>query len=168
VANPLLRGVVKKITTPKRVIKKTPKKYKNISYIKFKTFKHNRFATQSTKRRITNLEKNLLTSKYAKKTRFNGRTVVKRNIFECSQMNISRMLKGNAPLDRYNHKPVNLHHLKQQQMGSLVELTQYEHNTHSKVLHRYVTTSEITDRNNGFQKFRTQWWKKRALECKIH
>lgn len=118
-------------------------------------------------RRITNIEKNLTTSQNAKKVVFDGRIVIKRNVFTCSKQNIMRMLKGNAPYG-IDGNIVNLHHLKQQKMGSLVELTSSEHNRYSKTLHRYTNISEITDRNSGFQKFRTQWWKKRALECKVH
>ena len=41
-----------------------------------------------------------------------------------------------------------------------------EHNKHSKILHRYTKTTEISDRNNGFAKFRSDWWKNRVGDCK--
>ena len=117
------------------------------------------------RRRITNLEKELLSSNNARKDYLFGRSVVKRNIFQCSKNNISLMKKGLAPLGN-DGKKVNLHHLKQQKNGALVELTQTEHNRHSAVLHRYVKTgSEITDRNRNFQIFKKQYWKSRAVDC---
>jgi len=115
-------------------------------------------------RRITNLEKQLLTSKRAKKIKFEGRTVITRRVYNCSQSNIALMLKGQAPFG-FDGKKVNLHHLKQQQFGALVVLSATEHNTHSKVLHRYTKTSEILDRNSEYSKFRQKWWKSRATNC---
>jgi len=117
------------------------------------------------RRRITNLEHTLINSKGATKTRVSGRTVVKRNIFQCNKNNISLMLKGKAPIG-YDNKKAELHHLKQQKDGNLIELTQTEHNKHSKILHRYVKkSSEITDRKNGFSSFRQKYWKSRATDC---
>ena len=115
-------------------------------------------------RRITNIEKFLMTSNKAIKTKIFGRTVVKRKIFQCNQENISLMIKGNSPFG-FDGKRVELHHLKQQKDGNLIELTQTEHNQHSKVLHRYVTSSEIIDRNSGFANFRKKYWKNRAVDC---
>ncbi|MCK5538960.1 MAG: HNH/ENDO VII family nuclease [Bacteroidales bacterium] len=123
-------------------------------------------ASQIQRRRITNIEKELINSQGATKVLTHGRTVVKRNIFECSQDNISLMLRGRAPFGD-DGKRINLHHLKQQKNGSLVELTETEHNTYSKVLHRYVKSgSEITDRNGGFMSFRQKYWKSRAVGCR--
>jgi len=118
-----------------------------------------------TRRRITNLEKELLLSNGARKDYLFGRSVVKRNIFQCTKENIALMKKGLAPFGNDGYK-VNLHHLKQQKNGALVELTQTEHNRHSAVLHRYVKTgSEITDRNRDFQIFKRWYWKSRAVDC---
>jgi len=125
----------------------------------------NRLPTGNEIRRITRLEKNLISSGHATKQKIFGRTVVKRKIFQCNQKNISLMLKGNSPFG-FDNKRVELHHLKQQKNGSLIELTQTEHNQHSKVLHRYVKNgSEITDRKSGFSSFRNKYWKSRALDC---
>lgn len=121
--------------------------------------------SQIQRRRITNIEKELINSKSASKELIHGRTVVKRNIFDCSHDNISLMLRGRAPFGS-DGKRINLHHLKQQKNGSLVELTETEHNTYSNVLHRYVKSgSEITDRNGGFMSFRQKYWKSRAVGC---
>ena len=135
------------------------------SWFAKETIEHSDDIVKVTTRRITNLEKFLITSKNARKIRFNGRTVVQRDIFSCNQNNISLMLRGNAPFG-FDNQRVNLHHLKQQKEGSLVELTSTEHNEHSKVLHRYVRKgSDITDRNNGFANFRKSYWKSRAAGC---
>jgi len=159
-ANPIVGRVLTKVVKPKKAIRKY-RVYKKINYIKLKIFNGRQsYLKVSQRRRVTTLEKNLLTSYRAKKVRFNGRTVIKRNIFRCTRENINKMLAGKAPLDKHN-RSVNLHHLKQQKMGSLVELSHYEHTKHSKVLHRYTTTSEITDRNSAFKNFRTQWWMKK-------
>jgi len=118
-----------------------------------------------TKRRITQVEKEILTSKGARKERVFGRVVVKRKVFKCSNENIALMLKGRAPFGE-DGKRVNLHHLKQQKDGILVEMTQTEHTANSAVLHRYVRTgSEISDRNSEFMAFRQKYWKSRAAEC---
>jgi len=135
----------------------SPKSYKSGKRITIKD--------KVQRRRITLLEKELMTSKDAKKTNFNGRTVVKRNVFKCSRNNKSLMLKGNAPFGSDGQR-VNLHHLKQQKDGNLIELTHTEHNNHSKVLHRYVRSgSDITDRNSNFASFRKKYWKSRAADC---
>lgn len=122
-------------------------------------------ASQLQRRRITNIEKELINSQGAQKEYIFGRTVVKRNVFDCSRDNISLMLRGRAPFGA-DGKRINLHHLKQQKSGSLVELTETEHNTYSNILHRYVKKgSEITDRNGGFMNFRQKYWKSRVAGC---
>jgi len=121
--------------------------------------------SKTAKRRITKLEQSLMTSNNASKDYLFGKTVIKRDIFQCSRSNIALMKKGRAPFGHDGNK-VNLHHLKQQKKGALVELTQTEHTKHSAVLHRYVKEgSEITDRNSNFQIFRQQYWKARAVGC---
>lgn len=127
-----------------------------------KTF--NSLPTGNEIRRITKLEKSLISSNHAIKQKVFGRTIVKRNIFKCTKQNIALMLVGNVPFGN-DGKRVELHHLKQQKNGNLIELTQTEHNQHSKVLHRYVTSSEIIDRNSGFANFRKKYWKNRAVDC---
>lgn len=119
----------------------------------------------SKRRRITKIEKSLMNSNNPRKDFIFGRSVTKRDIFQCSKSNIALMKKGLAPIGKDGYK-VNLHHLKQQKSGDLVELTQTEHNQHSSVLHRYVRNgSEITDRGSDFQIFKKQYWKSRAVEC---
>ena len=157
-ANPIVRALI-----PKKPKIKVKKRGLRGSKLKYGTLKRGG-STLSRRRRITKLEKELITSKGARKTRFNGRTVVKRKVFPCSQSNIALMLKGKAPLG-FDSRKINLHHLKQQQFGTLVELSASEHTQHSKVLHRYTKTSEILDRNSAYNKFRRDWWRARATDC---
>ncbi len=159
-ANPAVRLLIPK----KPKITKSIKKKKTFSKGTKKSLIMKRNNTVNQKRRITKLEKNLIISKNAKKIRFKGRTVVKRRVYNCSKSNISLMLQGKAPIG-FDGKRINLHHLKQQQAGNLVELSATEHNKHSKVLHRYTRTSDILDRNSGYSKFRQSWWKSRASNC---
>jgi len=119
----------------------------------------------TVRRRITSLEKNLLKSNKPRKIRLHNRTIIIRKIFKCSKLNIEIMLKGKAPLG-IDGKKVNLHHMKQQKNGELVELTETEHTQHNKILHRYNRNkSNITDRNSEFKIFRNKYWKKQALSC---
>jgi len=116
------------------------------------------------RRRITLVEKELINSRNPKKEIFKGVVIIKRDVFKCSRRNIKEMLKGNAPFG-YDGERVNLHHLKQQRKGPIVELMATEHKQNYKILHRYTRVSEIDRRE--FASFRRAWWKKRALDCKI-
>lgn len=69
------------------------------------------------------------------------------------------MFSGKSPLDA-NGKKVNLHHLKQQDSGVIVELSNYEHKVNDAVLHRHTDVSEI-DRPE-FDRFREKYWRERA------
>ncbi len=95
-----------------------------------------------TIRRITNVEKNLI--KDAKYTNVFGKSVAKRNSTfnpkakdALGRTNIDRMKQGLAPIGK-DGKSIELHHLKQQNHGTIVELTSTEHKVNSKVLHRYT------------------------------
>lgn len=121
-----------------------------------------------TIRRITNIEKNLL--KNAKLNNKSGKLVAQRNSTFNPQAkdalgrnNIERMEQGRAPIGK-DGKSIELHHLKQQNNGTIVELTSKEHNLNSKVLHRYTKTSEIN--RQDFDKWKRQYWKERAKEFK--
>jgi len=117
-------------------------------------------------RRITKLEKKIIKS--GKEVNFLGKTVVKRDfIFDpkakdgLGRTNIERMKQGLAPIGK-DGKPIELHHLKQQDNGKIVELLNTEHKKYSKTLHRYTNKSEI-DRNE-FNKWKKQYWKERAKD----
>jgi hypothetical protein len=114
------------------------------------------------RRRITAVEKHLIHSKGARLVRVNGKSVYKRKVFQCNRINKAEMLKGNSPFG-LDGKRVELHHLKQQNSGKIVEMTQEEHKKFSSILHRYTNSSEI-DRKE-FTKWRKKYWKQRAIDC---
>ncbi|NUN66023.1 hypothetical protein HCU40_14975 [Pseudanabaena biceps] len=120
---------------------------------------------EDTRRRMTKLEKSFIDS--GKKAKYKGQEFVKRDIFDkeyinaAGQSNRDRMTQGLAPIGR-DGKPVNLHHMKQQNNGTIIELTNTEHNEYSKTLHRYAEKSQI-DRNE-FDKLRAAYWKERVKD----
>ena len=75
--------------------------------------------------------------------------------------NLEVMRGGNAPTGR-DGATVQLHHLKQKNEGTIIEMQQVEHGMHSNILHSYKTKSEI-DRNE-FGRFRGEYWKERAKD----
>ena len=115
---------------------------------------------------ITDLEQKLLDGANIDKS--HGKIVAKRdNTFSISytdalgRTNKQRMEDGIAPIG-IDDKSIELHHLKQKDNGVMIELTSDEHNTNSKVLHRYETQSQI---NRGeFNKWKKKYWKDRAKE----
>jgi hypothetical protein len=119
-----------------------------------------------TIRRISNIEKNLI--KNAKYTNVFGKSVAKRNSTfnpkakdALGRTNINRMKQGLAPIGK-DGKSIELHHLKQQNNGIIVELTSTEHKVNSKILHRYTRKSEIN--RQDFNKWKKQYWKERAKD----
>jgi len=115
---------------------------------------------------ITDLEQKLLDC--GKIERSHGKIVVKRDeTFDISftdalgRTNKQRMEDGLAPIGNDN-KSIELHHLKQKENGVILELTSDEHNTNSKVLHRYETQSQIN--REDFIKWKKKYWKDRAKE----
>lgn len=77
--------------------------------------------------------------------------------------NLERMKQGKAPLD-VNGKPIELHHIGQQQDSPLAELTGKEHrgNGNDNVLHNKLKESEIN--REDFNKERQDHWKARAAQ----
>ncbi len=118
-----------------------------------------------TTRGISYIEKQILKS--AKFRKVNGKIVAQRNIFDPYQRdalgrtNIERMKQGLAPIG-YDGKPVELHHLKQEEDGIIVEMLSSEHKKFYKELHRYKQNSEIN--RMEFNKWRVNYWKERAKE----
>lgn len=115
---------------------------------------------------ITDLEKSLLNG--AKIERSHGKIVAKRNnTFDptykdaLGRTNKERMEDGLAPIG-IDDKSLELHHLKQKDNGVMIELTNKEHNEHSRVLHKYRTQSEIDRRE--FNNWKRRYWKERAKE----
>ncbi len=120
----------------------------------------------AARRRMTNFELRLISS--GKRTTVLGNDVVKRDqLFDpryldsASRSNVERMKSGYAPIAR-DGNPINLHHMKQQKNGTLVELSVTEHREHSTLLHRYTKASEI-DRSE-FDLLRPAYWKMRAKD----
>ncbi|PZV18268.1 MAG: hypothetical protein DCF20_04235 [Pseudanabaena sp.] len=120
---------------------------------------------EQSRRRITKLEKGIIDS--GKTVKYKGQKFVKRDVFDIKyidadrQSNLDRMTQGLAPIGR-DEKPIHLHHMKQQNNGTIAELTSTEHNEHSKTLHRYAEKSQI-DRNE-FAKLRAAYWKERTKD----
>lgn len=143
------KGYLKKRNA--KYVSKLKSKFKKLP--SFKIMKRDR-------RRITKIEQNLINSKNAKKLKINNRTVMQRNVFPMSKKNIKRMKTGKAPFG-YDGEIVNLHHLKQQNNGILVEMSKKEHLEHSKILHRYTKKSEIN--RDAFNTERVKYWQSRAI-----
>ncbi len=97
-----------------------------------------------------------------------GKIVAKRNkIFNAQEKdgndksNLERMQEGNAPLCK-DGMSMELHHLKQEDEGIVIELTSTEHKKYYKDLHLNKKESEI--KRNAFNVFRRNYYKKRAKE----
>jgi hypothetical protein len=118
------------------------------------------------RRRMTNFELELIDS--GKKYTVLGNEFIKRDYLFNSQFldgagksNIERMKMGLAPIG-LDGNPINLHHMKQQKNGVLVEMSTLEHRNHSGLLHRYSRVSEI-DREE-FNLLKNAYWKMRAKD----
>ncbi|WP_445717246.1 HNH/ENDO VII family nuclease [Flavobacterium sp.] len=59
-------------------------------------------------------------------------------------------------------KSLNLHHMIQNEGGSLAEMTETFHKTNHKVIHINPNTTPSGINRNKFNKFRTKYWKNRA------
>nr|WP_232257101.1 HNH/ENDO VII family nuclease [Helicobacter pylori] len=97
-----------------------------------------------------------------------GKIVSKRNkIFDKNEKdgnnksNLERMQEGNAPLCK-DGMSMELHHLKQEDDGIIIELTRTEHKKYYKDLHLSKKESEIN--RSAFNAFRRNYYKKRAKE----
>jgi hypothetical protein len=99
------------------------------------------------------------------KVTYDNRTVYRRDdLFDWTPSNIDLMKKGRAPRDR-NGKAVQLHHLLQEEPGSLAEISE---DLHRKVAHKLRGKGQ-SFRNNPalksqYKNFREEYWKSRVLE----
>ncbi|WP_240328675.1 HNH/ENDO VII family nuclease [Helicobacter suis] len=75
--------------------------------------------------------------------------------------NIERMQRGNAPIAK-DRKVLELHHLRQEEDGIIIELTSSEHRGHYKDLHDDKKPSEI-DRK-AWNQWRREYYKERAKD----
>lgn len=128
--------------------------------------KLNRFLSyeKTARRRMTNFELEMLKS--GKKTTFNKQVVYQKDFqfnpchkLSTGEINFERMQKGLAPIGN-DGNPINLHHMKQQKDGLLVETTLSDHKKYNDLLHRYSRNSEI-DRD-VFNDYRKLYWKHRS------
>ncbi len=112
-------------------------------------------------RRVSGYETSIVKSGTV--VRHNNIRVVQRNqLFLNNQNNINLMKQGKPPVGT-DGEPIQLHHMKQQNKGVIVEvLAKDEHKKEYKRLHRYTNKSEI-DRSK-FNSFRIAYWKERAKE----
>ena len=112
---------------------------------------------------MTKTEMQLLES--GERSVFFKREIVKRNhIFDANQSNIERMKQGLAPVGK-DGGPVNLHHMKQQSNGIIVEVSDEEHKGLFQTLHRYAGKGESeVDHGNDWNTFRSAYWKERAKD----
>ncbi len=115
----------------------------------------------NTHRRMSQYETNIVKSGNTIK-HSNVRVVQRNQLFLNNQSNINLMKQGKPPIGT-DGEPIQLHHMKQQNKGVIVEvLAKDEHKKEYKRLHRYTNKSEI-DRSK-FNSFRIAYWKERAKE----
>lgn len=112
---------------------------------------------------MSNFELDMLKS--GKKTTFNNHVVYQKDSqfspcykLPTGEINFQRMQKGLAPIGSDGY-PINLHHMKQQKNGLLVEITHSDHKKNHAPLHRYTKESEV-DRE-AFNALRQLYWKQR-------
>jgi hypothetical protein len=120
----------------------------------------------SGRRRMTNFEMTLIAS--GKRATVMGHEFVKKDALIDSKLidgvgrsNLERMKMGLAPIGKDNIE-INLHHMKQQKDGVIIEMAAMDHRTYSDLLHRYSRVSEI-DRD-AFAVLRREYWKLRAKD----
>lgn len=133
---------------------------------KFQNFLETKNATSNTRRRMTDLEKQIVES--GRKTKFSGQDFIRRDeLFESTfvdatgRSNVGRMKQGLAPLGK-DGNPINLHHMKQQNSGIITEVSHTEHKEYSDVLHRYAGKNESEIDRSAFDRLRSAYWQDRA------
>jgi hypothetical protein len=72
------------------------------------------------------------------------------------------MSKGYAPFGP-DGKKINLHHLIQNEMGGLAEMTQTFHQSYSRIIHINPSSYGSGIGRVGFNTFRRNYWKNRAI-----
>lgn len=114
---------------------------------------------------------NAVEKKFLKSAKFSktaGNIVAKRNhIFRPTAENLSRMKQGNAP-QGIDGKSLELHHLKQDKDGIIIEMTFTEHKVkYNKDLHRCrggMNCSTNVEHDSAWDSLKRQHWKARAKE----
>lgn len=81
--------------------------------------------------------------------------------------NLARMLNGDAPIGN-DGKPVQLHHILQQESGPMVEIREITHQEYKRTLHGLVSKGNSFRQNSELRKqynnFRSYYWKWRAQQ----
>lgn len=120
----------------------------------------------AARRRMTNLEMSFVAS--GKRVNVLGRPFIKNDslfdpkfIDATGRSNIERMKLGLAPTGK-DGKSLDLHHMKQQNDGLLVEMSNKAHKECTDILHRYTKVSEIDRPAFNLQK--AAYWKTRAKD----
>lgn len=116
-------------------------------------------------RKISSLEKNILKNSKIKNV-YNKHVAQRDNIIDntvqCSgKTSCGSMKLGNAPFDK-NCKVIQLHHVSQEEDGIIMEILFDEHSQNYSDLHNHTNMSEI--QRSDFDKWRRQYWQKRATQ----
>lgn len=84
---------------------------------------------------------------------------------DTGQTNLQRMLRGNAPIGR-DGKPLELHHILQQESGPMVEIHETTHREYKRILHGLKGNGDSfrnnKDLDNQYRSFKRIYWKWRA------
>lgn len=84
---------------------------------------------------------------------------------DTGQTNLQRMLKGNAPIGR-DGKPIELHHVLQKEIGTVVEIHESTHQEYKRILHGLRGSGESfrNDKilDSQYRNFKRLYWKWRA------
>lgn len=136
--------------------------------VRFEKFIEAKDGGSVARRRMTNFEKGIVDS--GRKTNFYGQAFIKRDelitpklIDGSGKSNIERMRAGFAPLGE-DGNPINLHHMKQQDKGTITEISQTEHQQYTNILHRYLGRNESEIYRDEFNQLRSAYWMDRSKD----
>ena len=77
--------------------------------------------------------------------------------------NLQRMAAGRAPIG-IDNKPVNLHHMLQNERTGIAEMTQTFHKANHKTIHINPSTIPSGINRDQFETWRISYWKNRTKE----
>jgi len=108
--------------------------------------------------------------KYFNKVKYKGTTVYQRDdlidpkvVDPKGRTNLERMEKGLAPIGP-DGKPINLHHMLQDDTGPMAELTQAFHTRHKSAIHINPTSTPSGINRNTFQHWKEDYWMFRTMD----
>lgn len=151
-ANPIAKGAIEIVEQGGKLFKKQGGKLVKLGGKSFKN--------------LNAVEKKIL--KNSRISEVAGVMVAKRNhIFRPTQENLERMRQGRAPIGT-DGKPIELHHLKQDKDGVLVEMSHTEHRVkYYNDLHKCKPGMQCTtevEHGNEWNALRQKFWRDRAKE----